>query len=127
MTSGTPELNKYNKRIEDLIEDAEIEAELEAESRVRSKNTRLLLISLIGFACLIMVYLGVNSSSNRILPGKKSQNAPKLAGQFDWYILSQLEAMKAGKRVNKVMQPYIKKLSSEDFKDLAAYIVKYSW
>ena len=47
MTVESPELTKYNKRIEDLIEDAEIEAELEAEYRIRSKNTRLILIALI--------------------------------------------------------------------------------
>ena len=30
------EINKYNKRIDDLIEDAEIEAEIEAEKKIRS-------------------------------------------------------------------------------------------
>lgn len=56
--------------------------------------------------------------------GKKSQNAPAVGGQYDWYILSQLENMKNKVRVNKVMDPYIKKLSTQDFKDLAEYIAK---
>ena len=56
--------------------------------------------------------------------GKKSQNAPRLGGQHDWYLLTQLENMKSKVRVNKVMDPYIKKLDSQDFKDLAAYISK---
>ena len=35
------EINKYHKRIDDLIEDAEIEAEIEAEKNIRSKNSRM--------------------------------------------------------------------------------------
>lgn len=51
----------YNKQVEDLIEDAEIEAEIEAESKIRSKHTKLLVISLIGIVALVFIYLGVNS------------------------------------------------------------------
>ncbi len=54
--------------------------------------------------------------------GKKSQNAPRLAGQFDWYIYSSLVQFKNGERTNAVMLPYIKNLKDSDFKDLAAYI-----
>ncbi|MFQ5672065.1 MAG: SPOR domain-containing protein [Nitrospinales bacterium] len=61
MTTDYPEeINRYNKRVEDLIDDAEIEAELEAEHKIRSKNTRLFLISLVGAGLLIFIYLGVN-------------------------------------------------------------------
>lgn len=56
--------------------------------------------------------------------GKKSQNAPAIGGQHDWYIVSQLQAMKDKVRVNKVMEPYLKKLGSQEFADLAAYIAK---
>ncbi len=56
--------------------------------------------------------------------GKKSQNSPRIGGQHDWYLFSQLESMKNGSRINKVMNPYLKKLSSQDFKDLASYISK---
>ncbi|MCO4794611.1 MAG: c-type cytochrome [Bacteriovoracaceae bacterium] len=56
--------------------------------------------------------------------GKKSQNAPAIGGQFDWYIVSQLQNMKNKTRINKVMDPYIKKLSDSDFNDLANYISK---
>jgi cytochrome c553 len=56
--------------------------------------------------------------------GKKSQAAPAIGGQFDWYIESQIVNMKNGTRVNKIMNPYIKKLSEQDIKDLSAYIAK---
>ncbi|WP_372655551.1 cytochrome c [Halobacteriovorax sp.] len=59
--------------------------------------------------------------------GKKSQNAPQIGGQLDWYIEKQLTDMKSGTRINKVMQPYLKKLEAQDFKDLAAYISKLPW
>ncbi len=54
--------------------------------------------------------------------GKKSQNAPQLAGQFDWYIVKALNDFKSGARKNPVMMPYIKGLSQTDFENLAAYI-----
>lgn len=53
--------NIYHKRIEDLLEDAEIEAEIETEKKVRSKNTRLLTISLIAVALLGFLYLQVKT------------------------------------------------------------------
>jgi cytochrome c553 len=59
--------------------------------------------------------------------GKKSQNAPKLGGQYDWYVYSQLVAMKEKRRINKVMEPYLKPLSDKDFKELSAYIAKLPW
>ncbi len=54
------EINKYNKRIDDLIEDAEIEAEMEAEKNIRSKNSRMFSISMIGIGLLGLVYSQVN-------------------------------------------------------------------
>ncbi len=59
--------------------------------------------------------------------GKKSQNAPAIGGQFDWYLEKQVVAMQTGERVNKVMMPYIRNLSAQDIKDLAAYISKLPW
>jgi cytochrome c553 len=56
--------------------------------------------------------------------GKKAQKAPAVGGQFDWYITKQIMDMKTGERINKVMNPYIKKLSQQDVKDLSAYISK---
>lgn len=56
--------------------------------------------------------------------GKKGQKAPAIGGQYDWYIVTQVNNMKSGARVNKVMNPYIKKLSEQDVKDLANYISK---
>lgn len=59
--------------------------------------------------------------------GKKSQKSPKIGGQMAWYIEKQLNSMKDGTRLNKVMDPYLKKLGPNDFKDLAAYISKLPW
>jgi len=59
--------------------------------------------------------------------GKKSQNSPRIGGQFAWYIETQVNNMISGVRVNKVMQPYIKKLSPQDVKDLATYISALPW
>ena len=56
--------------------------------------------------------------------GKKSQKAPEIGGQLEWYIEKQLADMKSGVRINKLMDPYLRKLEAQDFKDLAAYISK---
>jgi cytochrome c553 len=57
--------------------------------------------------------------------GNPAQKAPRIAGQHDWYILKQLQDIKAGvTRKNPVMIPFVSKLSEQDMKDLAAYISK---
>lgn len=59
--------------------------------------------------------------------GKKSQNAPRVGGQFEWYLVKQITAMRDGTRINQKMLPYVKKLSNQDIKDLAAYLSKVPW
>lgn len=59
--------------------------------------------------------------------GKLSQKAPALAGQFDWYLELQLKNMKSKARINAVMDPYLKKLSDQDMKDVAIYLSKHTW
>jgi len=54
--------------------------------------------------------------------GNPKEQGPKISGQYDWYILSQLEAFQKGTRKNEKMMPYIKNLSKKDFEDLAAYV-----
>lgn len=54
--------------------------------------------------------------------GKKSQQAPKLAAQHDWYIYSTLNKVKTGERVVAKMKPYLKGLSDQDFKDVSLYL-----
>jgi cell division protein FtsN len=61
-TQETP--YKYNKRIEDLIEDAEIEAELEAERHIRIKNAKWMLISSVGLIALGILYFWTDSQPN---------------------------------------------------------------
>jgi cytochrome c553 len=56
--------------------------------------------------------------------GNPAQKAPRISGQYDWYIVKQLEDIKAGKRKNPIMNPFLSKLTPENFKDLAAYISK---
>lgn len=56
--------------------------------------------------------------------GDIAQKAPKLAGQFDWYIETQLKNFKSRTRKNSKMDPYLANLSEANFKDLAAYISK---
>jgi cell division protein FtsN len=55
------EIQKYNKHLDNLIENAEIEAEMEAGKRIRSKNSRIFSISIFGFGLLALVYLQINS------------------------------------------------------------------
>lgn len=57
--------------------------------------------------------------------GKKSQKAPMLAGQYDWYLVSQIIAIRDKKRENKntnKMYPFVKNLSDADIADIAAYV-----
>ncbi|MBC7712295.1 MAG: c-type cytochrome [Rhizobacter sp.] len=59
--------------------------------------------------------------------GKAGQKAPHIGGQYDWYIEKQLTEMKAGIRVNLVMNTILKGLSPSDMKDLAAYVSHLPW
>ena len=59
--------------------------------------------------------------------GKKSQKAPAIGGQHDWYLKEQLTLMQKKIRINKTMYPYIKNLSTQDIDDLATYISKLPW
>ena len=79
------ETKKYNKHIDDLIENAEIEAEMEAEKKIRSKNSRFFSISMFGFGLLALVYLQINGLKTPEAPApvsKKIESAEdKLAKQ----------------------------------------------
>ena len=46
---------------------------------------------------------------------------PNLAGQKEQYLIQQLKAFKSGDRKNPPMAPFIKALTDEDIKNLAAY------
>jgi cytochrome c553 len=57
--------------------------------------------------------------------GKKSQAAPLLAGQYDWYIADQIRKIKNQERKNAnatKMYPFVKNLTDGEIEDLAAYI-----
>lgn len=55
--------------------------------------------------------------------GNPEEGAPKIAGQYDWYIISSIKQFKAGvERKNPKMLPYIKNLTDRELEDLAAYI-----
>lgn len=56
--------------------------------------------------------------------GNEAMKAPRISGQYDWYIVSQIKAFKALERKNPTMLPFIKNLSDKDIEDLAAYVSK---
>ena len=72
-TQPPEEVTKYHKRIDDLIEDAEIEAEIEAEKNIRSKNSRMFSISMIGIGLLALVYFQINHQTAPIESTKEAQ------------------------------------------------------
>lgn len=54
--------------------------------------------------------------------GNPAMKAPRIGGQHDWYLLTQLNMFKSKERKNPAMFPFIKNLSESDFADLSAYI-----
>lgn len=57
--------------------------------------------------------------------GKKSQQAPMLAGQHSWYTSKQIKDIKNKVRVSgnvNKMYPFVKNLSDNEVEDLATYI-----
>jgi cell division protein FtsN len=76
------EIKKYNKNLDDLIENAEIEAEMEAEKKIRSKNSRVFSISMFGFGLLALVYIQISSIKAPAPVNKQIESAEdKLAKQ----------------------------------------------
>lgn len=55
--------------------------------------------------------------------GNVEKKGPKLAGQHDWYVIKQITEIKSGVRKNPEMLPFVAKLTEQDIKDLAAYII----
>lgn len=55
--------------------------------------------------------------------GNPEQKAPRISGQHDWYVIKQITDFKSGVRKNPAMLPFISKLTEQDIKDLAAYII----
>lgn len=55
--------------------------------------------------------------------GNKSidDNTPKLAGQYEGYLVKALQDYRAGIRVNAIMNPQASQLKDQDIADLAAY------
>lgn len=57
--------------------------------------------------------------------GKKSQQAPMVAGQHSWYVSKQIQDIKNKVRVNanaNKMYPFVKNLTDQEIENLAAYI-----
>lgn len=54
--------------------------------------------------------------------GNLKMKAPRIGGQFDWYIITSINMFKSGERKNPTMQPFIKDLSDKDIADLAAFV-----
>lgn len=56
--------------------------------------------------------------------GNLEQKAPKIAGQFDWYIEAQIKNFQNKTRKNPRMDPFIANLSAQNVADLALYVSK---
>ncbi|RMH87549.1 cytochrome c4 [Lysobacter pythonis] len=53
--------------------------------------------------------------------GTNPQMYPRIAGQGERYLATQLALFKSGQRVNEIMQPFAATLSAQDMRDLGAY------
>jgi len=78
LDSISGDFNKYNKRMSELIDDAEIEAEMEAESTIRSKNSRLLIISAVGLLVLAVIYLNTQAPTTETVKAPDAQEAASM-------------------------------------------------
>jgi len=61
--------------------------------------------------------------------GSEDNEAPRLEGQYDWYLITQLENFRAGRRGNheeddngQMMRSMALDLSDQDIEDVVAYI-----
>lgn len=98
-------------------------------------NRALSLLSILVFSSLLTPVFGQDAAKGKVLyatciqchgekgEGNPDQKAPKLSGQYDWYVVKQITDIKGGVRKNPTMLPFITKLTEQDIKDLAAYIV----
>ena len=48
---------KYNKRLDNILDDIQIKTKLETEKKVRTKNSKLPIISAIGIVLLVLMYI----------------------------------------------------------------------
>ena len=60
-------------------------------------------------------------------PREKVSKSSKASGQYAWYVSDKIKQMQDGVWENKVMYPYIKKLTAQDREDLGNYIAAYKW
>lgn len=98
-------------------------------------NRALSLLSIVAFSLLVTPAFAQDAAKGKVLyatciqchgekgEGNPAQQAPKLSGQHDWYVIKQITDIKSGVRKNPAMLPFITKLTEQDIKDLAAYIV----
>jgi cytochrome c553 len=54
--------------------------------------------------------------------GVVDQQGPKIAGQYDWYIVDQVNQIKKGLRKNDKMQPFVTGLTEQEINDIAHYV-----
>lgn len=98
-------------------------------------NRALSLLSILVFSSLVTPAFAQDAAKGKVLyatciqchgekgEGNPAQKAPKISGQHDWYVIKQVTDIKSGVRKNPEMLPFITKLTEQDIKDLAAYIV----
>ena len=98
-------------------------------------NRALSLLSIFVFSLLVTPVFAQDAAKGKVLyatciqchgesgEGNPAQKAPKISGQHDWYVIKQVAEIKSGVRKNPEMLPFVTKLTEQDIKDLAAYIV----
>ncbi len=102
------------------------------------RNIKILFIVTLTFICSMNVYAGDAAAGKTAYAtcgachgmngeGNKAMNAPKLAGQDIWYIVSSLKRFKSGARgtgdpIAAAMVPMAKMLNDTQIDDVSAYI-----
>ncbi len=98
-------------------------------------NRVLSLFSIFVFQALVSPVFAQDAANGKVLyatciqchgdagEGNPAKVAPKISGQHDWYVIKQVTEIKSGVRKNPEMLPFVTKLTEQDIKDLAAYIV----
>jgi cytochrome c553 len=54
--------------------------------------------------------------------GVEAEQGPRIAGQYGWYIVKQVQDIQKGIRKNEKMVPFVKALSPKDIEDVASYL-----
>jgi len=103
------------------------------------KKIKILIVVTLSFVCGMNVFAAGDAAAGKTSyatcgachgmkgEGNKAMNAPKLAGQESWYVVSSLKRFKSGARgkgdpIAASMIPMASMLNDKQIEDVAAYI-----